>query len=63
MSKPEPKRGRGRPATGTAPIRYFRMEDEPWELVERAAKAGDETTSAFVRETLLKAAKRRLKAE
>ncbi len=63
MAKQPPKRGPGRPATGKAPHRIFRMDDESWELIERAAASGEQTVSAFVRDTLLKAAKRRLKAE
>jgi uncharacterized protein (DUF1778 family) len=63
MPTKEPKRGPGRPATGTAPKRYFRMEDEPWAMVEKAAKTGSQTTSAFVRDAILKAARRRLKAD
>jgi uncharacterized protein (DUF1778 family) len=63
MKKEPPKRGPGRPATGTAPKRYFRMEDDSWEMVQKGAEAGRETVSAFIRDTMLKAAKRRLKAE
>jgi uncharacterized protein (DUF1778 family) len=59
MATPEPKRGRGRPATGQTPRRYFRMEDGDWAEVERAAQASGQTVSEFVRETLLRAAKRR----
>jgi uncharacterized protein (DUF1778 family) len=39
------------------------MDDQSWDLIERAAAAGEQTVSAFVRDTLLKAARRRLKAE
>ncbi len=63
MKKEPPKRGPGRPATGKSPQRIFRMDDDAWELVEKAAVANKQTTSAFVRDTLLKAAKRRLKAD
>jgi uncharacterized protein (DUF1778 family) len=63
MASKETKPKRGRPATGTAPKRYFRMDDESWEIIERAANVGSETVSAFIRDTLLKAAKRRLKAD
>ena len=34
------------------------MDDEGWEAVERAAKAADTTTSEWVRDVLLRAAKR-----
>jgi uncharacterized protein (DUF1778 family) len=63
MKKQPPKRGPGRPATGQIPQRIFRMDDEGWELVERAASMGQQTTSGFIRDTMLKAAKRRLKGE
>ena len=63
MKKEPPKRGPGRPATGTAPMRYFRMDQESWDTIQRGAEAGGETVSAFIRDTMLKAAKRRLKAE
>jgi hypothetical protein len=53
------RRKPGRPATGQMPKRYFRMDDESWAIVERAAKAGGTTVSDFVRETLLRAAKRK----
>jgi uncharacterized protein (DUF1778 family) len=62
MAKEPPKRKVGRPATGKAPQRIFRVDDESWELIERAAEADGQTVSAFMRDTLLKAAKRRLKA-
>ena len=61
MGKPEPKRGRGRPATGQMPKRYFRMDDEGWETVARAAEARGETVSDFVRRAILNSAKRALK--
>jgi uncharacterized protein (DUF1778 family) len=61
MKKEPLKRGPGRPATGKSPQRIFRMDDDAWELVEKAAKSVQQTTSAFVRETLLKAAKRLVK--
>jgi uncharacterized protein (DUF1778 family) len=54
----EKKPGRGRPATGHTPKRYFRLDDEGWAAVERAAAAREQTVSEFVRETLLRAAKR-----
>lgn len=63
MVNREPKRKPGRPATGTAPKRDLRMDDESWEIIQQGAEAGSETVSAFIRDTMLKAAKRRLKAE
>ena len=51
---PQP-RGRGRPATGQVPKRYFRMDDEGWEQVNQAAIRNGQTTSEFVRQSLLKA--------
>jgi len=53
------KRGPGRPATGQMPKRYFRMDDESWKTVELAAEATGQTVSDFIRETLLRTARRR----
>jgi uncharacterized protein (DUF1778 family) len=58
----EPKRGRGRPATGHTPKRYFRMDDDSWALVEQAAQRAGVTISDWIRERLLKAAKREARA-
>ena len=52
------KRGRGRPATGQTPKRYFRMDDDGWGIVEAAAKARGEDVSSYVRRVLLASAKR-----
>lgn len=57
-TKKEPERGPGRPATGKTPKRYFRMDDEGWEAIVEAAEAREQTASDFIRETLLRAAKR-----
>jgi len=57
-TKPKPRKP-GRPATGQMPKRYFRMDDESWALVEQAAKAIGSTVSEFVRDTILRAAKRK----
>ena len=54
----EKKPKMGRPATGQTPKRYFRMDDAAWGLVEQAATANGQTVSDFVRETLLRAARR-----
>jgi hypothetical protein len=59
--KEPPKRGRGRPATGQTPKRYFRMDDDDWAKVESAARSVGVTTSEWVRECLLRAAGRVLK--
>ena len=56
----EQKRGRGRPATGQTPKRYFRMDDEAWAAVEAAAKAKGEDVSTYVRNALISSAKRTL---
>lgn len=59
MAKEKPeKRGRGRPATGQTPKRYFRMDDESWAAVEAAARAQDEDVSSYVRKVLISSAKR-----
>ena len=52
------KRGRGRPATGQTPKRYFRMDDESWATVEAAAQAQGEDVSSYVRKALISNAKR-----
>ena len=61
MAKDE-KPKMGRPATGITPKRYFRLDDEAWAEIERAAADRGKTISEFVRETLLRAAKRTPKA-
>jgi uncharacterized protein (DUF1778 family) len=58
MAKKTEQRGRGRPATGQTPKRYFRMDDESWATVEAAAKAQGEDVSSYVRKVLLASAKR-----
>jgi uncharacterized protein (DUF1778 family) len=42
------------------PKRYFRMDNESWKTVEKAAKDKGQTVSDFVREVILRAAHRRL---
>jgi hypothetical protein len=54
----EERRGRGRPATGLTPKRYFRMDDESWAEVVKASEAERETASEYVRRVLLRDAKR-----
>jgi hypothetical protein len=54
----EERRGRGRPATGLTPKRYFRMDDDSWAEVVKASEAERETTSEYVRRVLLRDAKR-----
>ena len=59
MKTQETERRRpGRPATGLTPKRYFRMDDESWALVEQAAQTAGITVSEWVRDKLLRAAKR-----
>ncbi len=60
--KHEAKRGPGRPATGQMPKRYFRMDDDGWAQVEQAAQRAGVTMSDWIRERLLKAAKREARA-
>lgn len=60
--KQDEKRGRGRPATGITPIRYFRMDDEGWATIEKAAELAGVTVSEWIRERLMKAAKRESRA-
>lgn len=51
----------GRPyAGGPRPQRQYRMADEDYELIRRAAKADGKTLSEWIREVLLRAARRKL---
>ena len=53
------KKKRGRPATGQKPKQYFRMAEDEYALVERAAEIrADGNTSEFIRRTMLATAKR-----
>ena len=56
--KQQEKRGRGRPATGQTPKRYFRMDDDSWATVEAAAQAQGDDVSTYVRKVLISSAKR-----
>ncbi len=59
MAKKQDKpRGRGRPATGQMPKRYFRLDDETWAMIVAAAESGDETISEYIRRVLVKDASR-----
>lgn len=49
---------RGRPATGRTPKRYFRVNDELWAQIVKAAKISGENTSAYMRRVLEKDASR-----
>lgn len=58
METTQEKRGRGRPATGQTPKRYFRADDELWAQVVAAAELSEETASEYVRRVLAKDAQR-----
>lgn len=58
MDTAQQVRGRGRPATGQMPKRYFRMDDKAYELVQAAADAKGEDVSKYIRRVLLKDAER-----
>lgn len=58
MVKPQENRRRGRPATGVTPKRYFRMPDEQWQEIVKAAEESDETASDFIRRIVLKEARK-----
>ena len=58
MAETQEKRGRGRPATGKTPKRYFRADDEFWERVTTAAELSDETASEYIRRVLDRDAQR-----
>jgi uncharacterized protein (DUF1778 family) len=59
-SKSKPKK-LGRPATGQTPKRYFRIKDESWEQIIKAAHASGGTISDYLRHVLVKDAQRVLK--
>lgn len=61
MKTTEEHRGRGRPATGQTPKRYFRMDDDSWQRIVDAAEVAGETVSEYVRRVLLRDANRTLK--
>lgn len=44
------------------PQRIFRMDDDDWQQIESAASSSGLTTSEFIRQSLLKAARSRLKS-
>jgi hypothetical protein len=61
-SKPPSKpKKRGRPATGKTPKRYFRIKDESWEQIIKAAHAEGGTISDYLRSVLLRDSERVLK--
>jgi hypothetical protein len=51
-------RGRGRPATGQTPKRYFRIDEEAWAQIIRAAELCEVTASEYMRRVLVKDATR-----
>jgi hypothetical protein len=51
----------GRPATGQTPKRYFRIKDESWDQIIKAAHASGGTISDYLRRVLTKDAARVLK--
>lgn len=59
-SRSKPKK-LGRPATGQTPKRYFRIKDESWEQIIKAAHATDRTISDYLRRVLIKDSQRVLK--
>jgi hypothetical protein len=60
-AKAKPKKKLGRPATGQTPKRYFRIKDESWEQIIKAAHASGGTISDYLRRVLSKDAERVLK--
>jgi len=49
----KPKRGRGRPATGRMPIRWYRMHTTDFDLVQAAADESGMTIADYTRSTLM----------
>jgi hypothetical protein len=62
-AKEPDKPKRDRRATGRAPQRVFRMEGDQWKIARRNAKTRKQTMSAFIRDALLNAAKKRPKSK
>ena len=58
MATIEEKRGRGRPATGKTPKRYFRADDALWAKIARAAELSGETASEYIRRVMARDSKR-----
>ena len=58
MDTTQEKRGRGRPATGTTPKRYFRADDDFWQRIVSAAELSGETASEYIRRVLDRDAQR-----
>lgn len=54
-------RGRGRPATGETPKRYFRADDDLWAEIARAAGVLGETRSEYIRKVMARDARRILR--
>ena len=52
------KRKRGRPATGAMPIRWYRMHDDHFHLVKRAADLSGMSVADFTRDTLTQRSRR-----
>jgi hypothetical protein len=48
----------GRPATGQTPKRYFRIKDELWDQIIKAAHASGGTISDYLRRVLVRDAQR-----
>lgn len=57
-SKAKKPKKLGRPATGQTPKRYFRIKDESWEQIIKAAHAQGGTISDYLRKVLVKDAQR-----
>lgn len=57
-NKEAPKRKRGRPATGAMPIRWYRMHDEQFRLVKRAAEESGMSVADYTRSTMTTRSKR-----
>jgi hypothetical protein len=58
-AKDQPKRKKpGRPATGKTPKRYFRINDESWDQIIKAAHASGGTISDYLRRVLLRDSQR-----
>jgi uncharacterized protein (DUF1778 family) len=63
-SKPKPRakpKKRGRPATGQTPKRYFRINDESWRQIVKAAGISGGTISDYMRQVLLRDSQKVLK--
>ena len=57
MNDSNEARKRGRPSTGLTPKRYFRMDDDSWSEIVKAAESQGESASEYIRRVMLRSAR------